>query len=205
MAARSADGRRRSDTPRKGDVREQRILDAAEALLAEIGFDAMTVGGIAEGAGLSRGSLYFYFRSKPDVVSGLVARTVAALQQKSIDAAHDPAEPREAVETVMSRTRALWQEHGVVMRAATDLNRSVPEVGALWSQTAEVFIAAITRILRRAGVPEGDGPQAAGSLARALCWMIERSFYHASLAGPDELERVSAACLEVWLRTARLA
>ncbi|MFK4548321.1 hypothetical protein RKD29_007917 [Streptomyces tendae] len=62
----------------------------------------------------------------------------------------------------MSRTSALWQEHGVVMRAATDLNRSVPEVGALWSHAAEVFIEAITRILHRAGVPEGDAPHAAG-------------------------------------------
>ncbi|MFF4052778.1 TetR/AcrR family transcriptional regulator [Streptomyces chartreusis] len=204
MAARSAEGRRRPDTPRKGDVREQAILDTAEELLGEVGFEAMTVADIAEGAGISRGSLYFYFRSKQDVVAGLVARTVAGLQRKSQDAAHDPAEPREAIETVMARTRNLWQEHGVVMRAATDLNRSVPEVGALWSHTAEVFIEAITRILHRAGVPGGDGPHAAGSLARALCWMIERTFYHASQAGDDELERASATCLEIWLRTARL-
>ncbi|GGJ08017.1 TetR/AcrR family transcriptional regulator [Streptomyces brasiliensis] len=204
MTVRSAQGRRRPDTPRKGDVREQAILDTAEALLGEVGFEAMTVADIAEGAGISRGSLYFYFRSKHDVVSGLVARTVTALQQKSQDAAHDPAEPREAIATVMSRTRALWQEHGVVMRVATDLNRSVPEVEALWSQTAEVFIEAITRILHRVGVPEGDGPHDARSLAGALCWMIERTFYHASRAGDDELERAAVTCLEIWLRTARL-
>ena len=36
------------------------------------------------------------------------------------------------------------------------------------------------------------------------CWMIERTFYHASLTGGDELERASATCLEIWLRTARL-
>ncbi|WP_225629455.1 TetR/AcrR family transcriptional regulator [Streptomyces werraensis] len=204
MAARPAEGRRRSDAPRKGDLREQAILDTAEALLGEVGFEAMTVADIAQGAGISRGALYFYFRSKQDVVAGLVARTVAALQRKSQDAAHDPAEPLEAIGTVMSRTSVLWQEHGVVMRAATDLNRSVPEVGTLWSHTAEVFIEAITRILHRAGVPGGDGPDAAGSLARALCWMIERTFYHASQAGADELERASATCLEIWLRTARL-
>ncbi len=42
-------------------------------------------------------------------------------------------------------------------------------------------------------------------LARALCWMIERTFSHASPAGADELERASATCLDIWLRTARLA
>ncbi|MFJ8546637.1 TetR/AcrR family transcriptional regulator [Streptomyces sp. NPDC093586] len=205
MAAQPAQRRRRPDAPRKGDLREQAILDAAEALLGGAGFEATTVAGIAAGAGISRGSLYFCFRSKQDVVAGMVARTVAALQRKSQDAAHDPAEPRKAIETVMARTSGLWQAHGVVMRAATDLNRTVPEVGALWSHTAEVFIEAITRILHRAGVPEGDGPHAAGSLARALCWMIERTFYPASQAGADELERASATCLEIWLRTARLA
>lgn len=92
----------------------------------------------------------------------------------------------------------------MVMRAATDLNRAVPEVGELRSRTAEVFIEAITRILHHAGVPDGDGPHAAGPLARTLCSMIERTFYHASQGGDDALRRAFATCLEIWLPTARL-
>lgn len=40
---------------RKGDVRERAILDTCEALLADKGYDAMTVGDIAQGAGITRG------------------------------------------------------------------------------------------------------------------------------------------------------
>jgi hypothetical protein len=34
--------------------------------------------------------------------------------------------------------------------------------------------------------------------------MIERSFYHASRVSPEELERTSVVCQELWLRIARL-
>lgn len=68
---------------RKGDVRERAILDTCEALLADKGYDAMTVGDIAQGAGITRGALYFYFGSKHEVVAALVARTVEHLWERS--------------------------------------------------------------------------------------------------------------------------
>ncbi|MGJ5691915.1 helix-turn-helix domain-containing protein, partial [Streptomyces pratensis] len=66
--------RGRRTTERKGDVRERAILDTCEALLAHKGYDAMTVGDVAQGAGITRGALYFYFGSKQEVVTALVAR-----------------------------------------------------------------------------------------------------------------------------------
>ncbi|MGJ5691939.1 helix-turn-helix domain-containing protein, partial [Streptomyces pratensis] len=66
--------RGRRTTGRKGDVRERAILDTCEALLAHKGYDAMTVGDVAQGAGITRGALYFYFGSKQEVVTALVAR-----------------------------------------------------------------------------------------------------------------------------------
>nr|WP_281284467.1 helix-turn-helix domain-containing protein [Nonomuraea diastatica] len=49
--------RSRRTTARKGDVRERAILDTCEALLAHKGYDAMSVGDIAQGAGITRGAL----------------------------------------------------------------------------------------------------------------------------------------------------
>jgi AcrR family transcriptional regulator len=40
---------------RKGDLRERQILDAAETLLDTRGYADMTVGEIAEAAGMTRG------------------------------------------------------------------------------------------------------------------------------------------------------
>ncbi|MEV5534771.1 TetR/AcrR family transcriptional regulator [Streptomyces prunicolor] len=195
--------RSRRTTERKGDVRERAILDTCEALLAQKGYDAMTVGDIAQGAGITRGALYFYFGSKQEVVTALVARTVEHLWERSrVTAQAD--DPRQAITAAMERTVELWNEHGLVMRTAIDLSLTVPEIGELWSRTADLFITAITAVLERAGIQPGTEPEQASALARALCWMIERTFYHASQESRENLQKASSTCEHIWLASAGL-
>lgn len=203
MSAQSKPARRRAATPRKGDIREQAILDTAERLLSEQGYEAMTIADIASGAGITRGALYFYFGNKQDVITALVARTVEALQEKSRSAAHDAARGAHAIDEAMARTEALWRQHGVVMRTAIDLASSVPDIDALWTETADIFIDAITEILRHMGSPTREENDNTADVARALCWMIERSFYQASRISDADLTRARKACTEVWRRAAR--
>ncbi|MEU6171616.1 TetR/AcrR family transcriptional regulator [Streptantibioticus parmotrematis] len=195
--------RSRRPAERKGDVRERAILDTCETLLARKGYEAMTVGDIAQGAGITRGALYFYFGSKQDVVTALVARTVEHLWERS-RAAAQAEEPRQAIAAAMKRTVELWNEHGLVMRTAIDLSLTVPEIGELWDRTADLFITAITAVLERSGVPPGTGPEHAAAMARALCWMIERTFYHASQESREALRAASATCEHIWLTSAGL-
>jgi AcrR family transcriptional regulator len=193
----------RRTTERKGDVRERAILDACEALLAQKGYEAMAVGDIAQGAGITRGALYFYFGSKQEVVTALVARTVEHLWERSRATAQSD-DPRRAIAMAMQRTVELWNEHGLVMRTAIDLSLTVPEIGTLWTRTADLFIAAITAVLERAGVAGGTGPEGAPAMARALCWMIERTFYHASRDSSEKLQEASSTCEHIWLISAGL-
>ncbi|MGC0420879.1 TetR/AcrR family transcriptional regulator [Embleya sp. AB8] len=195
--------RSRRTAERKGDVRERAILDTCEALLADKGYDAMTVGDIAQGAGITRGALYFYFGSKQEVVTALVARTVEHLWERSRVTA-ETEEPRRAVAAAMRRTVELWNEHGPVMRTAIDLSLTVPEIGELWSHTADLFIAAITAVLERAGVPGGTEPEQASAMAHVLCWMIERTFYHASQDSRENLQKAASTCAHIWLISASL-
>ncbi|MFE7116387.1 TetR/AcrR family transcriptional regulator [Streptomyces sp. NPDC057654] len=196
-------GGRRSAAERKGDVRERAILDTCEALLADKGYETMTVGDIAQGAGITRGALYFYFGSKQEVVAALVARTVEHLWERSRVTAQTE-EPRQAIAAAMRRTVELWNEHGLVMRTAIDLSLTVPEIGELWDRTADLFIAAITAVLERAGVRPGAEPDQAAAMARALCWMIERTFYHASQESREKLQEASSTCEHIWLISAGL-
>ncbi|MFI5731634.1 TetR/AcrR family transcriptional regulator [Kribbella sp. NPDC051587] len=195
--------RTRRGGERKGDFRERAILDTCETLLAQTGYEAMTVGDIADGAGITRGALYFYFGSKQEVVTALVARTVEHLWQRSQVAATTE-DPRQAISAAMQRTVELWTAHGLVMRTAIDLSRTVPEIGQLWNHTAELFITAITAVLERAGIPTGPQPDQAPALAQSLCWMIERTFYHASQSPEDTLQAASSTCQHIWQTTARL-
>jgi TetR/AcrR family transcriptional regulator, ethionamide resistance regulator len=195
--------RRTAPAVRKGDVRERQILDAAEKLLATRGYAHMTVADIAAASGITRGALYFYFASKQDVLTALVARTVQALQEKSGAALADTAPVDEVISTALERTARLWREHGPVMRAAVDVSSTVPEIDQLWTGTADVFIEAITAVLKRGGVPPGEGPGDAAALGRALCWMIERSFYQASKISVNDLDNAKQTCQAVWMRMAQ--
>ena len=163
----------------------------------------MVIADIAAGAGLTRGALYFYFGSKQDIVTAVVARTVEALREKSRAASSDAARGGHAINEAMSRTEALWRQHGVVMRAAIDLASSVPEIETLWSDTAEIFIDAIAEILRHMNTEPDAASADIRDMARALCWMIERSFYQGSRVSEAELARARTACTEIWRRTAR--
>ncbi|MGW5722035.1 TetR/AcrR family transcriptional regulator [Amycolatopsis sp. NPDC003865] len=192
--------RKRRDAPRKGDLREQAILDTAEALLEREHVEPMTVETIAKGAGISRASLYFYFGSKQDVLTALVARTVAVLGEDARTASVDTGSPpAETARAAVRLTAKMWREHGPVMRAAVELSPTVPEIARLWNGTVDRYAEAMTAVLERAGVPAGDEPAA---LARALCWMTERVFYHASRTGePRELDTAAGTCAEIWRRT----
>lgn len=58
----------------RGLARMSAILDAAEALIAEVGYPTMTTNAIATRAGMSPGSLYQFFRNKDEILDALVGR-----------------------------------------------------------------------------------------------------------------------------------
>lgn len=190
---------RRRDAPTKGDRREQAILDAAEALLEERGLEPVTVEQIAAGAGITRASLYFYFGSKQEVVTALVARTMGSIREDAEILAAELELPAEQVVTnAIGRIEKQWLEHGVVMRAAVDYSPSNPEVREIWRGTLDLYIGLLSEALARAGVPE-DGPTGARALAAALSWMGERNFYFASAVGKAEVRRVSETVIAIWI------
>ena len=62
------------------DRRRAEIVDAAEALYAETGWDAITMDQVARRARLSRALVYVYFRDKADLHLALVERALDMLR-----------------------------------------------------------------------------------------------------------------------------
>lgn len=62
------------------DRRRSEIVDAAEALYAEVGWDAVTMDQVARRARLSRALVYVYFRDKADLHLALVERALDTLR-----------------------------------------------------------------------------------------------------------------------------
>ncbi|MBO3676984.1 TetR/AcrR family transcriptional regulator [Streptomyces violaceusniger] len=192
---------RRSAAPRKGDLREQALLDAAEALLEHTSLEELTVEAIAKGAGISRGSLYFYFGNKHEVLAALVERTMRTIRAAADSTAQDAASPPvDVMERAVHGVERVWREHGTVMRAAVDYSALHPVVGSAWNDTVDAFAQAMTQVLGRAGIPDEDGPGGAAALARALCWMTERTFYRAACSPGEDLAEATATTVEIWRR-----
>lgn len=65
----------------RGLKRMAEILDAAELVIAEVGYPDMTTNQVAARAGVSPGSLYQFFRNKEEILDGLVARYTVDRQE----------------------------------------------------------------------------------------------------------------------------
>ncbi|SES98055.1 transcriptional regulator, TetR family [Natronincola peptidivorans] len=54
-----------------GDITKERILQVAEELFAEKGFDGTGVDKIAKSAGINKGSIYYHFKDKNHIIESL--------------------------------------------------------------------------------------------------------------------------------------
>ena len=64
-------------------VRKNEILDAAEQLFVTKGFDGTSTGDILERVGIARGTLYYHFKSKEEILDAMIERMTEALLKKA--------------------------------------------------------------------------------------------------------------------------
>ncbi|GAA4967594.1 helix-turn-helix domain-containing protein [Pseudonocardia tropica] len=120
-----------------------RILDAAEGLFAEHGFDATPTSRIAERAGVPKGLVHYYFRRKPDLLEALVERLPHPVHGADVAVAGDVLAGLRALVAALDRaldassvlSHLLWREadtHPVVrdalLRRSGELEDAVREV-----------------------------------------------------------------------------
>jgi AcrR family transcriptional regulator len=89
-------GEARPRTRTKGERTAERILDVAEALFAERGFEGTALRAIADGAGIREPSLYNHFRSKRELFAAVLDRALTPMDEAMTGALpgalpHDPA------------------------------------------------------------------------------------------------------------------
>jgi AcrR family transcriptional regulator len=66
-------------TPQDPQIRTNEILDAADQLFFTKGYHATTINDIAKKMGVAQGMLYYYFKSKEDVLETLLDRHASSL------------------------------------------------------------------------------------------------------------------------------
>lgn len=102
----------RAPVQKRGQLRVESILDAAEAVFGEMGVEAGTTNAIAERAGASVGSLYHFFPNKTAILEALTTRYAESMQnlllkQLRID---EPWVPLDVLFTQMIHSFAAMDE-----------------------------------------------------------------------------------------------
>ncbi|MCB1056515.1 MAG: TetR/AcrR family transcriptional regulator [Acidobacteria bacterium] len=74
--------------PRSNDAktpadREGEILDAARCIFSRRGFEAATIQEVAEAAGIAKGTVYLYFKSKDELYAAALTRGLEELHEES--------------------------------------------------------------------------------------------------------------------------
>jgi AcrR family transcriptional regulator len=193
---------RRSTRP-SGDDREQAILATAERLLEERAFADISVDDLAKGAGLSRPTFYFYFKSKEAVLLSLLEPLIARGDAEFEGAAQRlPTDPRRVWRNGIEAFFSAFGAHRAVARAATEALATSSELRAVWSGYMQKWIDQ-TATMITAERARGAAPETipAADLATSLNQMNERTMM-ATLSGEQPAvaeDRLVDTLTQIWV------
>ena len=193
---------RRSTRP-SGDDREQAILATAERLLEERAFADVSVDDLAKGAGLSRPTFYFYFKSKEAVLLSLLEPLIARGDAEFEGAAQRlPTDPRRMWRHGINAFFSAFGSHRAVARAATEALATSSELRAMWSGYMQKWIDQ-TAIMITAERARGAAPETipAADLATSLNQMNERTMMAALSAEQPAVaeDRLVDTLTHIWV------
>ena len=68
---------------KEAEERKNEILDVAERLFGTKGFDGTSTGDILNEIGIARGTLYYHFKSKVEILDAMISRMMSRLIEKA--------------------------------------------------------------------------------------------------------------------------
>ncbi|MDU7337665.1 MAG: TetR/AcrR family transcriptional regulator [Clostridium sp.] len=137
------------------DVRKNEILDVAENLFHSNGFDNTTISAIIEKAGIARGTVYYHFKSKEDVLNALIERHCERLLEDAKQIAEDSSIPvmQRLIQSLMAMN---GDKEGTPSVLTQQMHR--PQNALMHQKTHQTMLAGIPPILMQImedGIREG--------------------------------------------------
>ncbi|QNI37261.1 TetR/AcrR family transcriptional regulator [Edaphobacter albus] len=162
------------------ELRRSEILAAATKVFGNKGFDATLMDEIARTAGLAKGTLYLYFKSKDDIYQAVVRQALAELDE--LTRQHVNAVPDFAGKyAAFIRVRiAFWQEQYSLYRVILSMSRAPQyrkkSIG--WQREAVLYLAELLEQGAAAGeVPQQDFLATAWTTMDAIRGVNERRVF----------------------------
>jgi AcrR family transcriptional regulator len=171
------------------EFRRTEILAAAAKVFANKGFESTHMEEIAKAAGLAKGTLYLYFKSKDAIYQATVQQALAKLA--ALTEEHVRKEPDLAGKlcAFISVRIAFWKEQQQLYRIILSINRLEQnrKRSFAWQRETVLFLKRMFEDAARAGeIPEQDFLAAAWITLDAIRGVNERKTFGEERTTEDE-------------------
>lgn len=171
-----------------------RILDAADRLLARYGYQKMTIDDLAREVGIGKGTVYLHFRSKEEIVLFRVDRVVQRLVERLRSIAENDAPPAEKIrEMLLLRVMFRFESVQHYTESISEVLRALRS-GLLerhqdhFEQEARVFAKVLKEGLDAGVFHHAQGLQTARALLTATNALLPFSLSTRELGSRREVE-----------------
>ena len=193
----------------RNDLYRQHILEAAEEIFAERGFDSAKLQDISKLAGVSMGTIYAIFPGKEDLFRAILEERGRQLLQTARDGAQSDSDPRAALDRLIAAYIDYFIDHPNFLRMHVRLGTSWvlgPTMGSRGQVQLWAEIHALQADLMRRGIAAGafvdEDPAFLAKIFSALDQVLLADWVAGGMkAGRDELiERMRALVARVIAR-----
>jgi AcrR family transcriptional regulator len=129
------------------EERKRELIDTAERLFLERGYEHTAISDIVKELNIAQGTLYYYFRSKEDILEAVVEKSIAVLEQKVIEIATDDAldEPIRLNDAINAILGFISQRNDLIDFIHQDINAVMH--AKLEKATVERIVPILSRLV----------------------------------------------------------
>ena len=181
-------------TPNRRGVRSRElVLDAAERVMAEHGFEAATLARVVEEAGIPMSSVYHYFGSKDGILLAVMERGADRFFADLPDLTRRPGRPAQHLARVVSAVVGTLQRHPDFLRLLIVFAAQPPaDDGEIQAVIRRIREHALDFLRAQIAVAFGDDPRSpvTDRLARFALAAIDGAFVAIQADHGATLERL---------------
>ncbi|MGO4857025.1 TetR/AcrR family transcriptional regulator [Arthrobacter sp. 2MCAF14] len=188
--------------PARTNATKQRLFDASMELIGERGAAGVTVDEIAAAAGVSKGTVYYNFGSKSDLIAQLLRHGVDIMlgRLQTIEGLH--ADPLEAMEAMLGQAMDFMDDYPSFARLWISENWRTPsEWGKLFVELRSELLAVIGSAIEKVATTYTvDTGIARGSLEAAMFGAIFVVGLDRQTYNPERTREQSTAAIMTIMR-----
>lgn len=177
--------------------RKDHILNTAEEVFAQYGFDEARMDDIADRSGLSKGAIYWYFKKKDDIIGALLQRVFQRSINSMRAAAERPLGVLDRLAIIGEQTSRDFQSMAKLMPVVLEFyavalrQRKVRKhLAAMYDETLSILVPLIEEGVRSGELDNVDPRQAATMMlgiyeGLGLVWAISPKLVDWKSLGPQ--------------------